>query len=298
MGLGLPEQPLTEATFLKLVRKLKLLDVSGDKFNLTEGNAVFLWATCPFVTSEDFKQRLERVHEEERLQREDREAHAKRAAQLKKNRAFIEFKGGIIGRRNVAGNSWRQDVHKDVTAWSKEAADIAQAGGQARSQDIMRRWELEARSGKSQGQLQEYITLLESQLQHREKELQDVQAVLDGDHWKLCSLQKGWEASPSASADVMQSSNFNLTGGLNMDQTARQCQGAAKAKRLIQAAAIGDVASLQSLLKQRVDANIVGWNGATPLMSASRHGREGALQILLQARADVNRTDSHGRTAA
>uniref|UniRef100_A0AAV1TQI1 TIR domain-containing protein n=1 Tax=Peronospora matthiolae TaxID=2874970 RepID=A0AAV1TQI1_9STRA len=69
------------------------------------------------------------------------------------------------------------------------------------------------------------------------------------------------------------------------------------------AAAMGDVATIRSLLRKKVNPDVlgelgyVGLNKRTPLHWAAVNGAVEAVEILLAAKADANFQDVHGRTA-
>lgn len=188
-----------------------------------------------------------------------------------------------------------------MDAWTTEASKQAQVGGYVRAEAISQSWETAARTGKSQAQLNDYLALLEHQIQQREAGpggLQDLQVEIAS----LEDVQRmGMDDSPLSPGTTP--SSFQMSGGRvrlqppSLEQTMGQQQNALKSKHLIQNAATGDIAKLQSLLRQRSEVNAVGWDNVTPLMAAARHGREGALQLLLAAKAEIGRTDSYGRTA-
>jgi len=150
-------------------------------------------------------------------------------------------------------------------------------------------------AGRSQAQLQDYVACLEEEIARRGGSLRELQEEV-----KSLEAFRRDDTSPLSSPTTP--SSFALTAGRSryqplLEQTTRQQQVASKAKHLVQAAASGDTARLRSFLNQRADVNALAWGGATPLMTAARHGRDAALHLLLTARADVGRTDTYGRTA-
>lgn len=66
---------------------------------------------------------------------------------------------------------------------------------------------------------------------------------------------------------------------------------------LHKAARVGDVALLQTRLKQGADPNARDAEGRTPLMDAVAAGKLDAVRLLLSTRADVNARSKAGRTA-
>jgi len=184
-----------------------------------------------------------------------------------------------------------------------------------RAGEVTRKWEIGARSGNCRNQLQDYVAALQLRIQQRQEgpggiqELQNqVEDALrnaqeweglhcEDDHFSPTSTDRTPGPSGAGSFGMSMARARSGMGDMYLEQTSRQQRAAVKAKHLIQAAASGDVAKVQSLLRGRADLNIVGWGGSTPLMAAARHGREGVLNALLTGRADIAQTDGHGRTA-
>lgn len=299
--------PMSEKEFLTLLRRLKVLVEGSASSFLKPGDADFLFLHLrgPSFTAEDFKLRLEKVHDEQRKLEEDLEQRRARTEQMKKRRAFTELPGigGVVARGRQAAWQTGKVSQTEVDAWTAEAA---KAGSQTRPEEVTRMWEIDARSGKSRAQLQDYQRLLEDQIFLRQRGVQELQEEVEG-RWDGLH---GWDTSPT-SPDTPMPNAFGMSGSLRrdkrgakvgqsdgfLDQSRRQQQAAVRSKRIIQASAVGDVAGLQSVLKDPKDVNIAGWGGVTPLMTAARHGREAALQTLLAFGAEIGCTDSHGRTA-
>jgi len=103
-GFPMDGLPMSEREFMSLLRRLKVL-VEGDGATsfMTKGSAVFLFATLQgsTFTVEDFKLRLEKVHEEEQKRKEDLVQQKARTEQMKKQRAFTELPGigGVVARK-------------------------------------------------------------------------------------------------------------------------------------------------------------------------------------------------------
>ena len=79
--------------------------------------------------------------------------------------------------------------------------------------------------------------------------------------------------------------------------SSRPAPAPATPQALFGAAALGDVAAIQSLISQGVDVDARNPAGATPLIIAARGGHLQAVQTLLAIGADVNAVDTAGNSA-
>jgi len=293
---NLRKAPMVRDDFLKLLRRLRVLGEGGEAV-LPSERAIFVFDQCMFSSIDEVRQLLEQLYKEEEQQKQDLERQKSRAEQMKKQRAFIEYNGGIFARRGPVQRDAANQIRGRVETWTSEAGKLAHEGGLPRPDGVTQGWEMDARKGASKDQLQDYLAMMQEIMQQRNSNLQDLQAEING----IESPQMSTPISPTTPGSFMMSGGRlqlqRTSSQLVFEKTSRQQQAAVKSKQLIQAAAAGDVAKLKRLLQQNIDVNISGWGGATPLMAASRHGREAAVQVLLACRADPGRTDEYGRTA-
>eukprot|EP00929_Paragymnodinium_shiwhaense_P007741 TRINITY_DN111656_c0_g1_i1.p1 TRINITY_DN111656_c0_g1~~TRINITY_DN111656_c0_g1_i1.p1 ORF type:complete len:727 (+),score=142.82 TRINITY_DN111656_c0_g1_i1:89-2269(+) len=233
---------------------------------------------------------------EKRMQAEQKkiaDMRAKRQAELEKKEAERKKRA----RMAFCADS-REAAAKVVDEWGgkAEATRDKKSIQSFDPGDITRDWAAAARVGKSKAQMSDYLQQLEKRLRDRQEAMEAVAQ----------ELKQASSCAPDASADELKrhlSKKFGAGAGnrpgLKRTGSMKHRSKVAQAQKVIQAAASGDVAEMVRALAACEDdaVDAVAWNGLTPLMTASRHGRVAVVECLLARGADPDRTDAYGRTA-
>mmetsp|Transcript_741 Transcript_741/g.1175 ORF Transcript_741/g.1175 Transcript_741/m.1175 type:complete len:670 (+) Transcript_741:94-2103(+) len=292
---GLPPVPpnvlQTPQEFERVLRRIKLETKQIIPDVIKEPGNLFKMLQKRMTTVDDFKKLLTQVHDQETSVRKEREEMRKRAKEAARRRKASEKEGKV--KRDI--EKWKDCASKTVmnkTDWMQrkftQFTPEDETIGCGRSC-----WETEARAGKAQVQLKEYMAGLQDCIRKCEDEITIEKMALDQ------QLQHDyWDTSPMTPYTQHISGRTPFAGGdMLFDQTSRQQQRAVKSDYLIQAASSGDVTKVRTLLQGRANVNTAAWGGVTALMAAARHGREAVVRALVLDLADPTRTDLHGRTA-